>query len=288
MDRFQLLVSGYLDGELSDDQHDQLCQTLLSDDVCVDQFVLDSFIHSHLLDSISQRRNRSDLFAEAIASVYGASLAQDLSQQASGKNEITLYSRGKQAQHRRWFLAAAVIAMAMFFFWNQNSALQPLGQLTLVSKDCKWSAKVAGPNVGAFLVAGQKLLLEEGRALVTLESGTQIAMEGPALLRIDHSSQASLEYGRVMATVQGHAVGFVIQTPYAKFVDLGTQFTVDMQPENKRVDLYVFDGLVDMKPTGAEQEGEPLHISEGRSVRFDLQQNDITIIPYDEGRKISL
>lgn len=284
MDRSQTLTEYYLEQELSSDEKEELRQTLLRDRAKLDEFVVDTFIHSYLLDTVSHRQLKSGILAEALASVHGASVT------GTAKSEVTSSSRSQAASRSLYLLtalAASLLLTASFLIWNTIFASHPIGQLSQMTADCQWDNPVAGPEVGMLLSPGQKLNLAQGRVLITLVSGAQIVLEGPAALQVEEVGRASLGYGRLMASVPGQAIGFTIQTPLASFVDLGTQFTIDLQPE-KQVDLYVFDGLVDMKPSNFEKGSKPLHISEGRAVRFDVQEGEVSILAYDEDQRISL
>ena len=93
--------------------------------------------------------------------------------------------------------------------------------------------------------------------------------------------------GRFGAQVPTQAIGFTVATPIARFVDLGTEFSVSLEPTNS-CELQVFDGLVEMRlPQHADRAAEQLRISEGSAVRFDAGTFDVHSIPYDEEQRIA-
>jgi ferric-dicitrate binding protein FerR (iron transport regulator) len=143
--------------------------------------------------------------------------------------------------------------------------------------------------VGALLRAGQELNLIEGRALVTFVSGAQIVLEGPTQMRLDSPMATELAGGRITASVPTQAIGFSVSSPMARFVDLGTEFTLN-QDVDKGFVLQVFDGLVEVQlpVRDGDASQKPLRISELTAVRFHAGSGKIVVEPYDESERLSL
>ena len=95
---------------------------------------------------------------------------------------------------------------------------------TLVSANqCRWESSELPTAAGARLPAGH-LLLAEGLAEILFDNGAKVVLEAPADLELTSSSTCLLKRGRLIATVPPRAVGFRVDTPLAKVVDLGTKF----------------------------------------------------------------
>ncbi len=112
-------------------------------------------------------------------------------------------------------------------------------------------------------------LLSVGSGQVQIEflNGTQINVEGPADLQILSVDAATLLSGKAAARVPPGARGFVLNTPGAAIVDMGTEFAVSV---GKRGDceVYVIDGAVDVSLLG--NDGNTLKsqkVTEAKSLR---------------------
>ena len=61
-----VLASQYLDDDLDDREFDLLSE-MLRDDAAADEFVVDCYIHSQLIDLMSRRRVQSDAVGDSFA-----------------------------------------------------------------------------------------------------------------------------------------------------------------------------------------------------------------------------
>lgn len=107
----------------------------------------------------------------------------------------------------------------------------------------------AGPNAGQGMVKGDYQLVR-GRAQLRFEDGAMVVVEAPARFALDSTNGMTLSDGRLVAYCDVRARGFVVQTPHAEFVDLGTEFGVHVVP-GMGSQIHVFEGEVRARPTGA-------------------------------------
>ncbi|MCO8124028.1 FecR domain-containing protein [Stieleria sp. TO1_6] len=99
------------------------------------------------------------------------------------------------------------------------------------------------------LVPEGKLHLKSGLVHLELFSGVQMVIQGDALFSVDSPMQVSLVRGRARAHVPEPAHGFRVKTASGEVVDLGTEFTVDVDQDSARV--KVVDGEVELQSTDA-------------------------------------
>jgi hypothetical protein len=159
-----------------------------------------------------------------------------------------------------------------------------VAELTQATADVVWQDPVAAPHVGAMLHAGETLRLRQGRALATFVSGAQIILEGPVEVRVKDDNRIWLESGRLGAAVPPQAMGLIVDSPLAQFVDMGTKFTIDLAPTTG-CQIQVFDGMVEVRPA----DDSPLvRVSEGSAISYDAATGDVGFVPYDEGHQLSL
>jgi ferric-dicitrate binding protein FerR (iron transport regulator) len=187
----------------------------------------------------------------------------------------------------RWFagLAALLLVGSTLSVAAYRLASRPVivGQLTQATNS-RWHASQPDIAVGSLLNSGQELRLAEGTALITFVSGAQVLMEAPAAIRLDQVKLAHLHDGRIAVRVPTPAMGFTITTGLADFIDLGTEFTLNLQAD-KSFDIFVFEGLVELRL--AERFGraarQPLRAPEVTAYHFDVDSADIEKLHFTEG-----
>ena len=106
------------------------------------------------------------------------------------------------------------------------------------------------PRKGTELQAGMYRL---GRGLLQLQfdGGVMVYVEAPARFDAVSNSRVLLHSGRLSAKVPPEGIGFTVETPEAEVVDLGTEFSVDV--EGGASEVHVFDGLVRVNPGASNQ-----------------------------------
>ncbi|MEM9158162.1 MAG: LamG-like jellyroll fold domain-containing protein [Verrucomicrobiota bacterium] len=98
----------------------------------------------------------------------------------------------------------------------------------------------SGDVLGADTVA-----LEKGSVRIDFFSGAQIYLEGPAELEVRSAWEAELRSGKMRANVPPAARGFIVESNGRRIVDLGTEFGVDTNAEEVKVE--VFSGKIELE-----------------------------------------
>lgn len=165
----------------------------------------------------------------------------------------------------RWplALAASVLVAIGAFAWRFSSSapspapvvstapsrpIEPAAVIT-ATLDAEWAAPFD------FLAAGQDVpaatvQLRAGLVHLRLSNGVNLSVEGPAAFEVHSADHVELTHGRMCADVPPAAIGFAIETPATRVVDLGTSFGVSVSSEHgSRVE--VFDGLVELASASA-------------------------------------
>jgi hypothetical protein len=274
MDQLQLLISGYLDGELTNDEAARLAALLETDSDSLDRLAIHSLVHSQLLHWMEQQPDQPSAAAEL------------------GADRATLASpRGPWIWPRlRSFaaIAAAVVVAASISIVAYVIASRPVfvGQLTEAT-DCTWDGSQSDLGVGTLLQDGQNLQLVKGSAVITFSSGAKLYLEGPTNLRLHSPKEVQLLSGRVAAKVPRPAVGFTVTSSLAQFVDMGTEFMLALKAE-KSFELHVFEGLVDVRLNerfGKAAEA-PVHVAEIHAVSFNTDLGDVAPMHFQEGKEM--
>ena len=125
-----------------------------------------------------------------------------------------------------------------------------------------------------------RLVLERGVAELRFASGAKIIAEGPAELELMTAERAKLTRGRVVVNVSQPALGFTLHSDAAAFVDLGTEFGVEIDA-TRRASMHVLDGEVAFVAEKGATPSRTLLRGVATQVSVDGEIRDI---PFDESR----
>jgi ferric-dicitrate binding protein FerR (iron transport regulator) len=185
-------------------------------------------------------------------------------------------------------VAAAVLIVAGVISLAYYLATRPtvVGQLTQATGP-RWARSEPAISVGSLLEDGQDLALEQGTALITLVSGAQLWLEGPTSLRLVSPKEVHLHDGQIAAKVPTTARGFTVTSPLARFIDLGTEFTLKLEAE-KSFELHVFEGLVELRldERFGNSAQQPVRVAEVRALTFAVESGEVAVKQFEEGKQM--
>lgn len=146
------------------------------------------------------------------------------------------------------------------------------------SDNLVWSAESLPRVRNDGWLAPGLLRLESGLAVIALNSGATVLVEGPADLSIEAGNRLFLKSGRLTAEVPPLASGFTVNTPRLNAVDIGTRFGVSVEG-NGDSELHVMEGEVEVSRTSGNAVG--LRLREGLAVRADGRtRTELTPVDY--------
>ena len=151
--------------------------------------------------------------------------------------------------------------------------------------DARWRDSQSPPDARLGLARGTTLDLVAGFAEVTFTSGAKVVMNGPAIVTVQDSTAVHVHRGAVSArydqdepstpdpaTVPAADVDplFVVHTPSASVIDLGTEFGVRVADDGTS-DVLVYAGLVEIEPHRSTDATDVVRLAEGdaRRVKTD-------------------
>lgn len=220
--------------------------------------------------------NHEALCAIYPGGVYSSSLDSELA-------EVKLAAAPKQtAQSARsawlqWAGVAAAIVIAIGALIKRSDVApraESSGARLVAAVDVDWrgNSRTEAPNTsllpGAALSLGD-FALAEGTIELEFSDGARVSIQGPAKFELRNGGHIHLESGNLVARIPEEALGFVVTTPEAEVVDLGTEFGLSVG-EDGRTDIHVLVGLVEVLPVRGDGE-EGIQISEGDARRLDHQ-----------------
>lgn len=210
------------------------------------------------------------------------------------------------AKELKWFgVTAAVVMACSLSIWlilsvltsqdgasdTITQATQPPAQQTTnaafavitAQHDARWVVSTRG--VGDALYTKQRLVLIDGAAEITTRHGARAVLHAPCEITIIGENEVRLTRGKLVGSCPTQrSKGFVVETPDARIVDVGTEFGVSVNAEGV-VDVRVFTGFVDVA-TGIDRDqkqflatGDLARVASGRlervayDVAFDFQRD---------------
>ena len=286
--KFYDLVLRYFDGDLEPAELDELNGLLRSDGRLRDAFA-SLCVRARMVREIGEPERQAEICtADTSAGVISQlKLARD----TAGEQQ-----RSGSAPWGRVFAAAAALALvSLVLFWGigRQGAERPAGgpvstpaakknhiaRLVQVVK-AKWGEENPGLKKGARLSEG-KIRIESGLAKLRFASGAKVTLEGPAEYEIISNDLTRLVSGRLSAKIPKSAIGFKVDTPTARVLDLGTAFGVDVD-EQGATEVAVFEGEVEVElPGPAESRKDKRLITHGNSVRTEAGAKEINDALYD-------
>ena len=181
---------------------------------------------------------------------------------------ITERPTPKPASRLPWGLAMAAGLLAAIGWWSAlsmrshvphsdastpNTSREEHSLALLVNEAGARFADGAGPAAVSFAPGDYELT--HGIAHLRFRNGTDVVFVAPADFTITDTLHMRLTRGSLRALVPPSGFGFVVDTPQARYRDLGTEFGVTTGDAGERSDLHVFAG----------QGGTPLSILDYRN-----------------------
>lgn len=196
---------------------------------------------------------------------------------ASVEHAMTVVTGG-HAPRRRVFSAplrlavAALLALALgagVVAWQMSIDQQTIGPVVANLGDHSGVRLSYQDGATVAMQDGQGLhaaayALDAGMLQVVYANGATVLVQAPARFSLVSPQAMRLQSGRLTARVPESAIGFIVDTPTAQVVDLGTEFGVSAGDNASEV--HVFEGEVLVKTVN---EPDPLLLREHRASRID-------------------
>ena len=207
---------------------------------------------------------------------------------ASSLSATTSPNTGRQRTRSYWYSLAMAASLLIGAGWvviqqfdgdahqDQASGEQPprteSAQAESVGwvmnlEDVKWTPDANRYKELAKLPLGETLCFNSGVMKLMLGSGAEVVIEGPANVALKSTKKVFVQEGKLVVRCNSDAIGFEVESPDAKVVDLGTVFGLSVV-DDQRTDVAVYDGAVDLSSHGDDNPlarrltaGEAMHVS---------------------------
>lgn len=226
------------------------------------------------------------LFAKSL--LQHAELRYDQSWADGGKLQgvslsDTLSEKRKSGRSWLWILLGlmGLAALASLMFEGGRRSEIEANKYTVAtltkSINGKWGGSTL-PTAEGSRLGGGRLALLEGMAVVVFDSGAEVILEAPVTLRLVDPLHCKLERGTLMVSTPKSAVGFTVEMPNARVVDLGTRFGVSAGEDGNYL-VKVLEGSVEVT-TNAEP-AQVKRLKGGESVDTGLRRTQLN--PQQDG-----
>jgi hypothetical protein len=178
------------------------------------------------------------------------------------------------------FAAAAALLLTAFlsgWFPPRPHAIGTVTQASHIN-----AAEGNGPFTPGQPLKPGRVALKSGVLEIRLSNGVTLLHEGPGDLELISPMRTLLHSGQVVVRVPRNAVGFQMDAPSVRVVDLGTEFAVKTGPALV-TDVQVFEGSVEASPS---QGGFSKRLGAGQAARFTPTALSARELPYLKSRFI--
>ncbi|PHQ32181.1 LamG domain-containing protein [Rhodopirellula bahusiensis] len=210
------------------------------------------------------------MLVASVSSIAAAFLAVVVWQQSRSlhehANQQTVLPSGQERKVVSVVNAARSLRLPTQITSHKTDSLAILQQVV----DPVWNDGEKAPRVGDELTA-QTLDLQNGIVHLAFLNGATAILEGPARLDLINRQLGVLHHGKIRCFVPESAHGFTIETSTNRFVDLGTQFGLDVGIDGEQ-ELHVFDGEVEMQ--SIQDRGTAQRIVSGYAISRDAPDHD--------------
>ncbi|MDG1358454.1 MAG: FecR domain-containing protein, partial [Akkermansiaceae bacterium] len=173
----------------------------------------------------------------------------------------------KRCMARRWMAIAALVILTLIagslirtqFGSSDTGDPQPGNQTANVAsayEPIRTVARLTAEKEAYWLINGTQQTLAsgswlspgewsitQGTATITLDSGAKITAVAPVCVELINSNHARLIDGTVSVDVPEPAIGFTLDTPAGRIVDLSTRFSVSVE-KGQHEEVHVLEGEV--------------------------------------------
>ncbi len=221
------LIQHYLHGEATDVEVAELDRLLASDRDLRRKLIVDTGIDAGMCEIARERASQPSVVAP------------------------------RRSVWRSWrplAAAAAIVVIGLLAFeWSRRGVEVEVVQT---------SGAISGDWVMGHKARLNHVTLVRGSVQMRLSSGVLLDVNAPIEMNLIDSMHVQVFSGRVTADVGEHGKGFVIETPQARVVDLGTRFGVDAS-DAAQTSVLVFQGQVEVYEKGSAQRVALLNTGEG-------------------------
>jgi hypothetical protein len=276
------LINKSFDGSITSSEFEELNRLIKSDPECAAYYVSSIKIHlafskagrlfrEHTGETLSDSRLFLQEFAEYEKTAPVVQIAKAKAQVQSKLEQETVQTVPVQKISRLPILTlitSCVALLMVFIYVYLNPQMSEVATLA-DSINPEWVNPESSAPVGSRLMTTTKpVALKQGIIKIRYDNDIEVLIEAPAEYQILSSKEMVLRSGRLFAKVAPAGRGFAVQTNHTRIVDLGTEFGVYSDSQNK-TELHVFKGKTTLTST-AVKSAKNLGVIGGQAREVDV------------------
>ncbi len=135
-------------------------------------------------------------------------------------------------------ISVAAVLLILIMYVNFFPISRTIATLT-ETVHAQWADSDSPMEIGSRFKQEEMKYLKQGVIKMTFDSGAEVVLEAPSVIKLQDSDSMAIYSGRLYASVPKQATGFVVNTPSARIIDLGTEFGVDVDvADTVRAEVY--------------------------------------------------
>ena len=290
------LTASSLNGTISEDEFVRLQNILNSSTEALDYYI--DILWSHInmksmqgissLDDNGEENVRQSFIEEMLANETQAPAVEDEEgniQQPVIENEIDQELENPNKFFTLFNRVVSIAAILFIFFIIYASLFPPQYSVpvaTLVDQvNVEWDSGSEKININERILINQPpYKIDKGIVKIQYDNGVEVIIEGPAEFTVEKKGIEFIS-GRLFSSVPVSGHGFIVDTPNARFIDLGTEFGVYVG-SNESSELHVLKGEVQYYSSFPDSNSACRNLKENHARRFNTNNNEIQAIPLAE------
>jgi hypothetical protein len=273
------LINKSLDGSITSPEFEELNRLIKSDPECAAYYV--SSIKTHLAfakagrlfrkhadETLSDSNLSLQEFAEYEKTAPVVQIAKTEVQSKQVQEAVQTVPVRKISKFPIITVLVSCAALLMVFLYVYlNPQMSEVATLT-DSINPQWVNPESSAQIGSRLLTTTKpVVLKQGIIKILYDNDIEVLIEAPAEYQILSSKEMILRSGRLFAKVSPAGRGFAVKTNNTRIVDLGTEFGVYCDPQDK-TELHVFKGKTVLSST-KDKSGENRGVVYGQAVNVN-------------------
>ncbi|HOK96222.1 MAG TPA: NPCBM/NEW2 domain-containing protein [Anaerohalosphaeraceae bacterium] len=132
-----------------------------------------------------------------------------------------------------------------------------------------------------FYNTDRPIALEQGIVNIQFGYGADVIIEAPCEFACKSNGTLELKSGKAFASVPPEAIGFIIETPSSRMIDLGTEFGVEVEPCGSS-SINVFQGQTQLVSRSPSKQVKSVILTKNQSRKIDIQTGTIEECAFHE------
>jgi hypothetical protein len=289
------LVELAMEGSITPEQS-QLLNQLIVEDAALCRHYCEYVQMTVLIERLNAKIPATDLFENEM--VFDENLWNQLAlaEQIAPEIEIPAVSKKSQEDEKpaeikkvhpkvsKFSVFSLVVSSAALLFVIVYTHFVSMrhGIVVATLTDClnaKWMDDTTPMTKGTRIETGNKrFLLREGYAEMLFDNQARVVLEGPVEFQILAEDRIALNYGKVYVTVPKGAIGFTVNTPSARIIDLGTEFGVQTDTFGD-VQMHVIKGKTTLI-AGDRSNRINVEVNQGQAKKVSGTTLEVSDIPF--------